>query len=264
MNLKDKIIKIESHCNSNSISLFRGTFDDTNFSIVNWETFSQTEKQNDLDKYLQSTTIVGSKILVLYTEENDFDFHELEKIIKDSDEEEKEVLLKSFEIVKNNKDDVPFFELAFFYNNICFRFSELSDWMNNFIEIRDFVNNYYDDKNEDYQDNFSELIDYNSNQMSDEEIEKLARELVYSEEYLKAETYNERHALVLKTTGSFYNRKLLDKKCNEIYRNEIVAKQEEELRLKVIDLKKQGLKKVEIASKLGISAGRVNKYFYTD
>ena len=38
-------------------------------------------------------------------------------------------------------------------------------------------------------------------------------------------------------------------------------KQEEEIRKSVLDLKAQGVKKVQIKSRLGISAGKVDKYF---
>jgi hypothetical protein len=261
VNLNEKIAKIEEFCSTNNISLFKGSVPETDIVVVQWyDSF-----QNDLDKFLDSAKSVDSKIIVLYTEINDFDLNEVSKIIQDLEEEERDELKNSFEVVKDKKGETPFFELVFFHNNICFKFSELLEWMDDFLSIKQILEEHEDVEND---------VVFSSNrerrkELSEGDIDSIARELVFSDEYLNAQSYKERHAIMLKMFQkksfiSFYDRTIVERKCIEIYRNEVVSKREEEERLKVIELKKQGLKKVEIASKLGISAGKVNKYFYTD
>jgi hypothetical protein len=53
-------------------------------------------------------------------------------------------------------------------------------------------------------------------------------------------------------------------RVDEIYESEIKPIQELEIKRKVLELKAQGVKKVEIRSRLNISLGMVDRFYYAD
>jgi hypothetical protein len=259
--LRNEITSIKKWCKDNDVSIFFGTPDKNNISEVFWE----SEEVGDLDRYLTAFKNTCGKILIMNFVENDIDYtdEEIYKYEETLDDEEKKEFNDSLKVIQKNKGQIVSYELFFFYNNVSYEFAEYTDWDDEYQTILEAYEVSFPD-NDLENDNEEKEI-----RMSLTKIEELAKQITSNQKYLDAKNLIQRDEItegLLKQESivDFHNIYRVKQKVDAIYEVEIKPKREEEIKKKILELKRKNLKKVEIASKLGISAGMVNKFYYTD
>lgn len=176
------------------------------------------------------------------------------------EDEELQEYKDALSVVKKTKGQVVYFKLKFFHDHVCYSYSQLSEWVDEFFAVQEAFQDEDDEQDSDTQQ---------SNRLSDELVEELARKITTNEKYLSAKNFVQRSEITETLLRQEEMAKHLDgwlirRRIDNIYETEIRPKQDEETRKKVLELRKNGMKKVEIASRLGISPAMVNKFYYTE
>jgi DNA invertase Pin-like site-specific DNA recombinase len=251
------ITSIQDWCKENEICVFYGTLEEKNTSEVSWTKTSDT----DWEQYLKVLQKSGTKIIIINTTINDIDLNDDDVIsykdfLEEDEIQEYDVAAKTIE---NTKGQIAYFQLTFIIENVCYNYSEFTDWVNDYFIV---IEAFSDD---DTKERNSPITD----RLTEEEIEKIARIITSNERYLN--TYNSalRSEVAKVLLRQEYQGRngidiyKLERRIETIFEIEIRPKKEKEIKNKVLDLKEKNYKKVEIASTLGISSGMVNKYYYT-
>lgn len=261
--LRDEIASTKKWCKDNNVSIFFGTPDKNNITEVSWD----SEEDGDLDRYLAAFKNTAGKILIMNIVENDIDpdDEEISNYQETLEDEEKEEFNDALKVIKKNKGQIVSYELFFFYNNVSYEFVEYADWDDDYYTVLDAydVSEYDNDTEGDDEDEHKEA------RLGEDKIEELAKQLTSNQKYIDAKNPVQRGEIIeglLKQENvmEFYNVYRVKRKADAIYESEIKPKQEEEIKKKILELKGKNLKKVEIASKLGISSGMVNKFYYAN
>ena len=255
--LKGILDKIEGWCSQNDISIFYGEIDENKATEVTW----MSPNNSDWEKYLNVLKNIESKILILTIRKNDFDdtdeqiYDYLETLEVDEQKDYKSALAT----IKKNKGQIAYFILTFFNGNVSYRYQQQSEWIDEYQTVYEAYG--FDDDDDDNE------ID--EDRLTEDEIEEAARKIISDKKYLEAKDRFERSRIANTLTSKDSIENLNDTyrisgKAEEIFETEIKPQQEAALRKQILELKAKGLKKVEISSKLKISSGVVNKYYYTD
>lgn len=263
--LQNILTSIKKWCKDNDISIFNGNVSDNAATQVTWEKTSDT----DWETYIAVAKKSETKIIILDVIINDIDTED-EDIVDYRQTLIDEELQKEYEdalkVIKKKKGQVAFFTMSFFNNHVCYGYSHLSEW----VEDYSIVCGAFSEENEEddeYDDN--EFSNLRPERLSEEKIEKLARKFISNEKYLAAKNPVQRNEIIetllkQETIGNPLNSWAVRRKAESIFETEIRPELDEEIRKKVLQLKSTGLKKIEIASKLNISSGMVNKFYYTE
>jgi hypothetical protein len=255
--LKDTLDKIEGWCSQNNVSIFYGEIDENKATEVNW----MPSDNSDWEKYLTVLKNAESRILTLTVRKNEFDDadEEISDYLETLDDDEKKDYNSAIATIKKNKGQIAYFKLTFFNNNISYQYQQQSDWIGEYQTV--YETYAFDDDDDDNE------ID--ENRLSDAEVEKAARKIISDKKYLEAKDRFERsriaNTLMRKDDiKNLHDTHGISGKAEEIFEAEIKPQQEAALRKQILDLKVKGLKKNEIRSKLKISSGVLDKYYFTD
>lgn len=156
-------------------------------------------------------------------------------------------------------------EIGFIYEGIYLFTLQSAQWHDDFEDIGKIllkIDTDIDDK---------ELSENQLPQIPKDEMDNFAKEMAFNDEYIKGTNMMYRNDFVSRKAEIYFTEKqylldwatksMLSTKTENIFMEEVKPKREEELKIKIGELKKQGLKKVQIASKLNISIGTVNKFW---
>ena len=120
------------------------------------------------------------------------------------------------------------------------------------------------------EDNLRSLL----HKIPKDEEDQLAKEIAFLDEYGKANNMGHRSDVARRKAKLNFEKKgyeldirwelLFANKVEDIFNTEVKPKRDEKLKYQVAELKSQGLKKVQVASKLGVSTGTVNKFWELD
>jgi hypothetical protein len=259
--LKNSVEKIVKFCNDNGISIFYGTVDENVSNEASWD----ESEINNLGKYLETIKKTETKIIILdigINEIEEEDFESFEDSLKDNDDEE---LVKDFEnsikIVKDTNGYVFEFTISYFYHNVSYSLNTRADWFDHYEEMYDNI------FSSDYEDPY----EYDLNKLSDERVEEIARKILSDVNYLNSKNNQQRYQIAESIVKQeeheeidYRNMSYIRRKAEFIFENEIKPIQENELKNKILELKKKNLKKIEITSKLGITMATLNKYYFAD
>jgi hypothetical protein len=227
--------------------------------MVTWR--NNLNEQADYKGYLKAFSKSSASILTVFTEINtispDITIEEATKDIEEEDE--KENIRQMYAIVQKGKDHVVYYKLYFFENGLCFEFQKSVDWLTDYRNMKEI-----------FSDKIFEIIsrtEENFIAISESEKEKIARQIIIDEAYLKTKSVVERREIAIKAASDegvdhWYNQKLVAEKAEALYMTEIKPKLEEELKAKIKDLKDKGYTKVKIRGELGISQTTLDKLFY--
>lgn len=253
----EKVIKF---CIDNDIAVFFGTVDENVATEVSWSGSSNSE----VEKYLATIKKTETQILIIdirvnEIDENDGEINQYQESLVD------ENLKKEFEdalkIVKKTKGHLFEFTMCFFHNNVCYSYHDSSEWIDDYEIVLSSTGNTNDD---------DELPNSNPQRLNEDKIEELARELISNEKYITAKTPTQRSEIadgLLKPEDlgeHSFNKYSITRRAERLYETEIRPKLDEEIKKKILELKSKNIKKVEIASKLNISLGMVNKFYYAE
>lgn len=259
--LPETLSLIEKWCNANGVFVFYGSVEKTFFTKVSWD----VKFMNDWEKFLQFIKITSTPILIVDIITNNLDIND--ENIKDYreglEDDELNDFEKSIKVVKKNQGFIAYYELSFISDNVCYSYTHLTDWVDDFLIIQSVIEN---DENE---------IDSKTPRLPkpiklvDEQVESIARKVTSDEKYLNANTplvRSEIAKMIIEQEGitDFFNKYNVRRRVELIYETEIRPTLEKKIRENVLDLKLKGFKKVQIASKLGISSGMVDKFYNSD
>jgi hypothetical protein len=258
--LKDITDKAIKFLNENDIAVFFGSIDENILTEVSW-----TENKGiNIDNFLATVKKTDAKIIVV-----DISYNDIDEDLSDFKESlEDEELIKEFEdaisIVRKTKGQIVDFTLSFFHNNVCYSYYDSAEWFDEYEIINDFI------CANDEEDEVPPKRELQPERLGDDKIEELARKIISIEKYINAKNPLQRSEIAdsfIKQENlgkDLYNIYTIKRKAESLFETEIRPKQEEEIKKKVLELKSQNFKKVEIASKLNISSGMVNKFYYTE
>lgn len=176
--------------------------------------------------------------------------------------------------LKANADELTSIEVGFVYQGVYFYICEFAEWDDEFEIISELVSDYNEFESEDEELNSNEGNGELGNPREERE-DAIAKELAYSEEFKNSVNAADRTELLRKLmlkahidgdkTYEGLMRWSIQFKAEEIFSKEVKPELErkkfEEMKAKVLELKKQNFKKVQVASKLGVSTHTVNKYW---
>lgn len=271
---KDKLLLeievINNWCKSNDIICFKGSLEeDFLMTYYNYDNESNHEWIDFLEiaKKLKVNIIVVEKVInnikTLY--EDDFE------IILERDLSP--FLKKKYENALEHNDEIAQIKLTFNYNDICYRFLINSEWYIDYtLALSEIEDSDEEDVSspKDYDNSFNSQTVY-PKRFSEKEIEDYSRNILSREDFIiNAKSRNSRENFskkVLKEiSGDDYNESFyfyypVVRNVEALFEIEIKPKIELEIKNKVLELKKQGYKKVEIRSKLDISRGLVDRFY---
>jgi hypothetical protein len=271
---KDKLLLeievINNWCKSNDIICFKGSLEeDFLMTYYNYDNESNHEWIDFLEiaKKLKVNIIVVEKVInnikTLY--EDDFE------IILERDLSP--FLKKKYENALEHNDEIAQIKLTFNYNDICYRFLINSEWYIDYtLALSEIEDSDEEDVSspKDYDNSFNSQTVYQK-RFSEKEIEDYSRNILSREDFIiNAKSRNSRENFskkVLKEiSGDDYNESFyfyypVVRNVEALFEIEIKPKIELEIKNKVLELKKQGYKKVEIRSKLDISRGLVDRFY---
>lgn len=272
-NLLSVIIDINNWCTSNDIICFKGfTEEDFLMPYYNYNKKSNDEWIDFLEiaKKLKVNIIVIETVInnikTLY--ENDFEIIlEEEDLIP--------FLKKKYENALEHNDEIAQIKLTFNYNDICYRFLINSEWYVDYHLALDVIENLdeVDSNSPNDYDNSIPSQEIYPKRLSEIEIEEYSRKIINDPDIINSRSKNHREDFtkrVLKEIlGDSFNESSnfywpVVRRVEALFEIEIKPKIELDIKSKVLELKKQGFKKVEIRSKLDISEGMVDRFFHME
>jgi hypothetical protein len=270
-NLTDNLKIIETWCKSNEIIIFYGDVTEDKVIEVSWKLTGR----EDLMNYLTTIKSLGSKVLIVDYEINniDTDSESIREYMETLVDDELTEFKSSLKVIKKNQGKLPYLKVHVFKDGACYSFAQESDWFEDYFLILDACDaEIYADEDVDPL-----MMENLSGKLKAESIEEIVRKITSDEQFLKATSISER-AKITKMFINEENRYIdyqsvikIEQKVQKIYEKEIkpmlekrIREQEAEIRNNILNLKTQGLKKVEIASRLNISINSVNKHYYSD
>jgi hypothetical protein len=276
----DKLIsvieEIQKWCKTNDIICFIGSTQDEPYIIYSYE----KESNNEWSKFLQIAKKLNVNIIVLEKEINllktlyDFVF---EQIIEDVELDSR--MKERYQNALAHDGEIALIKLTFHYNDICYKFSVTSDWYIDFHFASKEVEEPSDDETEeDNSENRTSSVVNPQNEtiqrrLSEQEVEEFARKAIENKEFIKSKSRIQKQEIIKKMlkeslgeeySESSYHYWNVIRRAEEIFEMEIRPKLESEIKQKVLELKAQGLKKVEIRSKLDISQGMVDRFYHME
>jgi hypothetical protein len=261
--LEDFITSIQTDCSKSDIQVFYGSFTENDLLPVHLV----DDQRKDWNQYFQVVKSLGIRLITVSADVNEIDNLDTYRAkIDDLDEEDQKRYQEALSIIEKNENRLKRLQVHFFYDSVCYQLSMEASWyvycqmLDMLYDIND------DDEDDDLEDNdeFEPPISF----MAEEEIERRARLIINKSAYLQARNYLERRRLIYTFKElddvRYSDRADIQERAEEIFQAEILPKQEEELRNKILELKQKGLKKIHIKAKLSITDQALNRHYYDD
>jgi hypothetical protein len=166
-------------------------------------------------------------------------------------------------LLERHSHNIVALEIGFIYEGIYLFSLQSAEWHDDFEDIKKIlleINNDIDNQ---------ELSENKLPQIPKDEMNNLAREMAFNEEYIKGNNMMYRNDFVSRKAEIYFTEKqylldwatknLLYTKTEDVFMEEVKPKRDLELKNQIAGLKAQGFKKVQIQSKLNISLGAINK-----
>lgn len=256
--LKIKVDKIKNWCIENNFVVFFGSVEKIELTEITW-TISQ---ENNWEKYLETAKRMGVNSIILDFNVNDFDAGS-DEVIEYTSSLDKDVLKEFDKILKtvvNKNGHITDFNIVFISSGVAYKYTEEADWIEEYNLLEEFI--YLNNEDEEEDDDENSRLVYE--RLSDQEIEDYSRKIIANKDYQTLLTPPQKRALnesLIREMNLSDSKWSISSRINEIYEQEIRPKIESETKKKVLSLKKQGMKKVQIASKLNIGKSIVDKFF---
>jgi hypothetical protein len=274
---KDKLLSefedIENWCKSNDIICFKG-FSEEDF-LIPYYNYNKESNDEWID-FLEIAKKLNVNIVVIEKVINNIKtLHEDEFEIILNEEDLNPYLKKKYENALEHDDEIALIKLTFNYNDFCYRFIINSEWYVDYQLALDVIENS-DEVNisttNDYDNSIPSQKIY-PKRLSEIEIEEYSRKIINYPDIINLRSKNHREDFtkrVLKEIlGDSFNESPyfywpVLRRVEALFEIEIKPQIELDIKSKVLELKKQGFKKVEIRSKLDISEGMVDRFFHME
>jgi hypothetical protein len=258
------IEEVEKWIEKNEMVIFFGSTEDETLVVYEFERHSNS----DWEEFLKIAKRLNVKLVVI---QKDFNFLKTfhEEFFKDicSDEELDSRFKQKYQNALEHENELVLVTLTFHYEQICYRFEIKADWYGDYL----LASTKLDDL-DDINPNSSLQLN-ERNQLTEEDIEGFSRKIIGHEDFTLGKNRAQKRDVIKKILKKIlppdYDESTMSFgriiwRVDEIYESEIKPIQELEIKRKVLELKAQGVKKVEIRSRLNISLGMVDRFYYAD
>ncbi len=182
------------------------------------------------------------------------------------DETESSVKVKNqIKNLKKYESRIEFLSLSWISESIIFEYASISDW----VDEIDVIKNKIIDANSDEDIGYSRLKEKSLPQAKVKEIGKLVAK---HPDFFTNQYNQERLGTILsevleqkeikENTLGYFDRSVIQSEARAYFDKYLIKEKEKEMIEKIAELKSEGLPKVAIRSKLGITEGMLNKYYY--
>lgn len=272
-NLLPVIEDINNWCKSNDIICFKGSSEED--FLMPYYNYNKESNDEWID-FLEISKKLKVNIIVIETVINN---------IKTLYEDDFEIILEEEDLIpflknkyKNaleHNDEIAQIKLTFNYNDICYRFLINSEWYIDYqlaLEVIENLDEVDSNSPNDY-DNSIPLQEIYPKRLSEIEIEEYSRKIINYPEIINSKNKNHREDFTKRVLKEILSDSFNEstnfywpviRRVEALFEIEIKPKIELNLKSKVLQLKKQGFKKVEIRSKLDISEGMVDRFFHME
>lgn len=258
------IDEIKLWIEKNEMVIFPGSTEDETLVVYQFERLSNL----DWEEFLKIAKRLNVSLVVIEKELNFLKtFHEdlYNEICSDEDLDSR--LKEKYQNAFEHENELALVTLTFHYEQICYRFEIRADWYYDYLLTSRRIDDL-DDVNPNSSLQLNERI-----HLTEDEIEDFSRKIIAHEDFSLGKNRAQKRDVIKKIlkkilppdydeTTLSYGRIIW--RVDEIYESEIKPIHELEIKRKVLDLKAQGVKKVEIRSRLDISSGMVDRFYYAD
>jgi hypothetical protein len=258
------IDEIKLWIEKNEMVIFPGSTEDETLVVYQFERLSNL----DWEEFLKIAKRLNVSLVVIEKELNFLKtFHEdlYNEICSDEDLDSR--LKEKYQNAFEHENELALVILNFHYEQICYRFEIRADWYYDYLLTSRRIDDL-DDVNPNSSLQLNERI-----HLTEDEIEDFSRKIIGHEDFALGKNRAQKRDVIKKIlkkilppdydeTTMSYGRIIW--RVDEIYESEIKPIHELEIKRKVLDLKAQGVKKVEIRSRLDISSGMVDRFYYAD
>lgn len=251
--LKDHIKEIESYCANHNLK----TYPTSSLDIELVDLTPLEFNGEDWFRFLDLIRALDAKMVVLSTETNELDLEDKMNTYKAGLEgDQLKEFSQALRVVQSRKGELVHFQLNFFQGNINYQFRKEASWINSYDLVKKALEMEPEDTN-------------SVTQLKETEVEDWARKLVLDPKYRSAKDRFDRERIannstVIKGIGEYRNRFLVIRRAEEIFEQEIQPGIDEEYSQKIKAMKKAGLKKIEVKSRLKIGDAVLNKFWYDE
>jgi hypothetical protein len=282
----DKLIitiqEIQKWCDTNDVICFKSSTKDEPYITYRYDKESNDEWIN----FLQITKKLNVKIITLQNEWNLLKTIHEDKLLNIQNSDTLELLKDDITLALSHDDEIALVILSFFHNDICYEFKIPADWYHAYHRISILIDDPDDDDFDDDDLDDDDLDDdsqtegttqfahtLRTNRLNNTDIEAISRRVIENDSFKMTKSRIQNRAIINRIIAEIWEEQNTDnqfdffnirRKTEELYEVEIKPRLELEIKNKVQELKKQGLKKVEIRAKLDISQGMVDRFYHMD
>lgn len=249
----DLLASVEKDCTASNILICYGSIEENELSPI-----SNLEVDGDWNHFLKVLKALQARVLVIEVEKNENRDYDLltEQINSLNDVAKEEVYSEALSDVRKNDGKMAIFTISFPHNLINYQLKIKADWYDEY-ELLESLYLHVDDDDDDIA---------NKADISDEQIDQIARLVANSPRYVQAKTSMERRdaCLALNEVGKLEfssDRVRVIRSAETIFLNEVFPVLDNEIGLKIRLLKAQGLNKSQVKAKLNISTNTLYRHW---
>jgi hypothetical protein len=257
--LEDIKISFETWCKQNHISVFYSDDSSSLPSII----YSDI-KDRDLAEFKNIILKTKPPFIIIVGKDIKVEqgFYELySDWVKENDKDYE----KHLSLLEENVDSIVSLEIGFIHGGVFLYALESAEWHDDFDEISKIILTYDPDEIEENG------LESSLPKIPKEEEDLFAKEIALSKEYGTASNIIQRNDIAERKGRVYFNKngyefdyyaeRIFKDNVEDIFNDEVKPIRDEELKNQIKEFKAQGLKKVQIASKLSITTGTVNKFW---
>ena len=278
----DKLIitiqEIQKWCDTNDVICFKSSTKDEPYITYRYD----RESNDEWIHFLQITKKLNVKIITLQNEWNLLKTIHEDKLLNILNSDTLELMKEDITSALAHDDEIALVILSFFHNDICYEFKIPADWYHAYHRASNLIDDLDDDDDFDDDDLDDESQTEGTTQPAQEsltyrlnnnDIEAISRRVIENESFKMTKSRIQNRAIINSIIAEIWEEQntenrfdffTIRRKTEELYEVEIKPRIELEIKNNVQELKKQGLKKVEIRSKLDISQGMVDRFYHMD
>jgi hypothetical protein len=253
--LRDLLAQIEAHCHKHQIATFYASPDEYNSPLVLWD----REDDKDWQRYLAALQKSPTPILII-TDLGELQEEDLESSVYAAlKPEDQKACSEALQELKEVKGHLTGFILTFFAAGVAYQYLHDAPWIDHYHTLL----SHQEPAGEEQQSGIEEK----GAPLGSEQIDQVARKVLSSPQYISAPNRLQKRATVatlLQDQGIVERTTILSivNRVEALYQQEVQPSLEKELKAKIRQFKQQGLKKVEIRTRLGISERALDKHWY--
>lgn len=259
MKIEETIDKIEEWVKSNNLDLIYGIAETKSSTTVLFDT-----NQTEIEKYLALGKKNGAEIIIQHV--STFQSDEILEELGIDENESNSKVKAQIKKLKTYQDKAEFLSVAWLKDSVVYEYAGTADWVDEIDEIK----NKIIEVNEE-----TGTLSYRAmkqKEMPQKKVKEIGKLVAKHDDYFTNQYNQDRLGSILmealetleikETALGFFDRNRIMSEARTYFDRYLLKEKEKELIEKIAELKGEGLPKVAIRSKLGITEGMLNKYYY--